>query len=45
VTISELGCVLETAPGKTKRDDSVDLALSAISAYLHKQNEVAHMNG
>jgi hypothetical protein len=39
VTIPELRIVLETAPGKTKRDDAVDLALSAISDYQQKQHE------
>ena len=39
VSVPELGIVLETAPGKIKRDDAVDLALSAISKYLHQQYE------
>jgi hypothetical protein len=33
--------MLETAPGKTKRDDAVDLALSAISKWQHGQDEQA----
>ena len=43
VTIPDLGIVLETAPGKIKRDDAVDLALSAISEYLRKQDERARV--
>jgi hypothetical protein len=39
VTIPELGIVLETPSGKIKRDDAVDLALSAISAWQQKQDE------
>lgn len=41
VTIPELGIVLETAPGKIKRDDAVDMALSAISKWEHQQYEAA----
>ena len=43
VSIPDLGIVLETAPGKIKRDDAVDLALSAISEYLRKQDERARV--
>jgi hypothetical protein len=43
VSIPDLGIVLETEPGKTKRDDAVDLALSAISAYQQKQDEAAQV--
>ena len=39
VTIPDLGIVLETEPGKTKRDDAVDLALAAISKYQQEQYE------
>ena len=39
VTIPDLGIVLEAAPGKVKRDDTVDLALSAISKCQQKQDE------
>ncbi len=35
VTIPELGIVLETAPGKIKRDDATAVALPAISKWLH----------
>lgn len=35
VTIPELGIVLETAPGKIKRDDATEVALPAISKWLH----------
>ena len=41
VTIPELGIVLETPSGKIKRDDAVDLALSAISKWEHQQYEAA----
>jgi hypothetical protein len=43
VTIPELGIFLEAEPGQTKRDDAVDLALSAISEYLRKQDERARV--
>jgi hypothetical protein len=36
VTIPELGIVLETAPGKIKRDDATEVALPAISKWLHE---------
>jgi len=39
VTIPDFEIVLETKPGQMKRDDAVDLALSAISEYLRKQDE------
>lgn len=45
VTIPDVGMVLETKPGQMKRDDAVDLALSAMSAYQRMQDEAAHMNG
>ena len=37
VTIPELGITIETAPGKIKRDDATDAALSAISEYHLRQ--------
>jgi hypothetical protein len=40
VTIPELGIVLETAPGKIKRDDATEVALSAISKWLHEHEQV-----
>jgi len=43
VTIPDLGIVLETKPGQMKRDDAVDLALSAISKYLREQDELARV--
>ena len=43
VTIPELGIVLETPSGKIKRDDAVDLALSAISKWEHQQYEAAQV--
>jgi len=43
VTIPELGMVLETAPGKIKRDDALEMALSAISTWQQKQDERAQM--
>jgi hypothetical protein len=43
VTIPELGIVVETAPGKIKRDDALDLALSAISEWQQKQDEAAQV--
>ena len=45
VAIPELGWVLETAPGKPRRNGTVFLALSAIRAYLHKQVEAAQAKG
>ena len=45
VTLPELGIVLETAPGKIKRDDAVDMALSAISEWQQKQDEAAQVQG
>ncbi len=41
VTIPELGIELETEPGKIKRDDAVDMALSAISKWEHQHYEAA----
>ncbi len=43
VTIPELGMVLETAPGKIKRVDALEMALSAISTWQQKQDERAQM--
>ncbi len=43
VSVPELGIVLETPSGKIKRDDAVDLALSAISEYQQKQDERARV--
>jgi hypothetical protein len=43
VTIPDLGIVLETEPGKIKRDDAVDLALSAISRWEHQQYKAAQV--
>ena len=43
VSIPELGIVLETASGKIKRDDAVDMALSAISKWEHRQYEAAQV--
>jgi hypothetical protein len=39
VSVPELGIVLETTSGKTRRDDAVDLALSAISEWQQKQSQ------
>ena len=41
VTIPELGIVLETAPGETRRDDAERVALAAISRYEHQQYQAA----
>ena len=43
VSIPDLGIVLETKPGQMKRDDAVEIALSAISEYLRKQDERARV--
>ena len=43
VNIPDLGIVLETAPGKIKHDDAVDLALSSISEWQQKQDERAQV--
>jgi hypothetical protein len=43
VSVPELGIVLETPPGKIKRDDAVDLALSAISTWQQQQSEHAQV--
>jgi hypothetical protein len=40
VTIPELGIVLETAPGKIKRDDATSVAMSAIAKWLHEHEQV-----
>ena len=39
VTIPELSLIIETAPGEIKRDDAVDAAHRAITAYRMKQWE------
>jgi hypothetical protein len=39
VSIPDLGIELETKPGQMKRDDALEMALSAISEYLRKQDE------
>ena len=39
MTIPGLGIVLETAPGKTKRDDALEMVFTAISDYQQKQDE------
>jgi hypothetical protein len=39
VTIPELGITVETAPGKTSRDDATDIAQQAIIQYHMKQRE------
>jgi hypothetical protein len=41
VTIPELGFVLETAPGETRRDDPERVALAAISRNEHQQHQAA----
>jgi hypothetical protein len=39
VSVPELGIVVETGPGETKRDDAERVALAAISAYQQQQYE------
>ena len=41
MTIPDLGLVVETEPGKIKRDDAVELALAIISEWQKKQAEEA----
>lgn len=41
--IPELGIVLETPSGKIKRDDALEMALSAISEWQQKQDEAAQV--
>ncbi len=43
VSIPELGIVIETGPGEIKRDQAVDLALSAISKWQEAQYEQAQV--
>jgi hypothetical protein len=45
VTVPELGIILETEPGKIKRDDAVNLALSAISKWQREQDEASQVSG
>ena len=42
VTIPDLGLVVETQPGKIKRDDAVALALAVIREWQKKQGK-AHI--
>ncbi len=42
VTIPEIGVVLETGPGETRREDVERIAMAAISRYEHQQYKAAH---
>jgi hypothetical protein len=43
LTIPELWIVLETAPRKIKRDDALEMALSAISNSQQKKDEAVQV--
>jgi|GEM_PF-5224869 len=43
VTLSELGIVLETPSGKIKRDDALEMALSAMSNSQQKKEEAVYV--